>query len=1067
VKKLLKIALIAVGAMVVLVTAAALLIPRLVDPNQYKGRISALVAEKTGRDLTITGDISLSVFPWLGAEIGGVKLGNAPGFEANTFAAVQQVKVKVKLLPLLSRKVEAGVITVEGLALNLERNPDGSTNWEDLSGAPAAPQEKPETDVSESPALGSLAVGGLDIRNARISWTDRQSDTAITVKNLGVKTSAVNLADPVVVSVRCELDTGALGLAGIVDTGARIELDLSGGRYTARDLSLTADLTGDAIPGGSASIILQGNAAFDAGAGAFDLDGIRLEAAGLNLAGYTAEALVEASGAGDLTAGTIRMDNLMATAALIGAEEKITAELSTTAEADLNARRFKISNLTLDLPDFSMKGISGSIQSTSTGSATADLAEGTVTLDAPALAGTLSGAAVPGGGAPVALALGIQGNLNQKTFTARPVVLSVADMTATANLDLAQAESGPRFGGALSVAPFNLRNLLERLGVALPDMADAGSLSEAEISLNLFANDRTAAVDGLSIRLDDTTLTGALVVNSFETPETSFDLALDRIRLERYLPPGGGKEASKLLSDITLKGEISADTGFRVFQAARLAIAGKLDKKLAFGLEAKDARGDLDNEVISVDALSLNAGKMALQARTEVTGFKSTPAFTASIQSKTFNLRQLLSDLDLMPETADARAMSAVKLNTALEGTPDAISISSLELRLDDTNITGNADVTLSPAPAYAFSIAVDSINADRYLPPTAPLSATKGRATQTPTPATTPLPVEFLRGLALDGNITIGKLKIKNLNLSNIELQAGAGDGLLTITPLGADLYEGALGADIRLDARGQRPDLSVSANLAGVQSGKLLKDLQGKAVVTGLASADLDLAAAGADTGALLSSLGGTVSFTFTDGSIQAVDIVGKLCNTLMAVDAGTLKAEDLVGSGFSMLTQKITGTQATDTMEEADSTRFSELAGSMGFDKGVGTSEDLSLKSPMLRVTGAGALDLPKQALDYDATAYLVKSCQGQGGKGTSDLKNIPIPVTISGPLTELKVKPNLTAGIMEVLAREQRKKQEETAAASEEQTEADTSGEAPQTVEETVEEAVTGILKDLLN
>ncbi|MBW1960665.1 MAG: hypothetical protein JRJ04_04340 [Deltaproteobacteria bacterium] len=79
---------------------------------------------------------------------------------------------------------------------------------------------------------------------------------------------------------------------------------------------------------------------------------------------------------------------------------------------------------------------------------------------------------------------------------------------------------------------------------------------------------------------------------------------------------------------------------------------------------------------------------------------------------------------------------------------------------------------------------------------------------------------------------------------------------------------------------------------------------------------------------------------------------------------------------------------------------------------FTDGIGVIKGLSLKSPLLRMEGSGKIDLPEQHLYYHATVALVKSCEGQGGKGLHDLPNYPIPVTISGPIGNLEVKPNLT-------------------------------------------------------
>ena len=91
---------------VLLIVAAVVVLPMVVDPNDYKPQILATAKEKLGRDLAIEKDLKLSVFPWLGIETGGVRVGNAAGFEAASFAEIDQLGVKVKLMPLLSRQVE-------------------------------------------------------------------------------------------------------------------------------------------------------------------------------------------------------------------------------------------------------------------------------------------------------------------------------------------------------------------------------------------------------------------------------------------------------------------------------------------------------------------------------------------------------------------------------------------------------------------------------------------------------------------------------------------------------------------------------------------------------------------------------------------------------------------------------------------------------------------------------------------------------------------------------------------------------------------------------------------------
>ena len=89
------------GILVVLVLALVVLVPLFVDPNEHKETIVSEVKKATGRDLTITGDIGLSVIPWLGFDLNGLSLSNAPGFGEEQFASVKRAKVRINLLPLI------------------------------------------------------------------------------------------------------------------------------------------------------------------------------------------------------------------------------------------------------------------------------------------------------------------------------------------------------------------------------------------------------------------------------------------------------------------------------------------------------------------------------------------------------------------------------------------------------------------------------------------------------------------------------------------------------------------------------------------------------------------------------------------------------------------------------------------------------------------------------------------------------------------------------------------------------------------------------------------------------
>lgn len=71
-KRLFKILGILLGIFVLLILSAAIITPLVFDPNEHKDDITQWVKQHTGREMQIPGTIKLSLFPWLGVEMGEV-----------------------------------------------------------------------------------------------------------------------------------------------------------------------------------------------------------------------------------------------------------------------------------------------------------------------------------------------------------------------------------------------------------------------------------------------------------------------------------------------------------------------------------------------------------------------------------------------------------------------------------------------------------------------------------------------------------------------------------------------------------------------------------------------------------------------------------------------------------------------------------------------------------------------------------------------------------------------------------------------------------------------------------
>ncbi len=240
--RVLKIVAIVCLILVLAVAGVIAYISATVDLEQIKQQISENVKKETGRELQIKGDLDLSVFPWLGVEIGETHFGNAPGFTGD-FASFSRAQARLKLMPLFSKQVEMSTLVFEGFTLNLQQRKDGVNNWDDLAKAGAEkPAEAAEKAEEPGPA-GALALflEGVEIRNANVSYQDAKAGSRYALNDFNLTASQVGLQKDVPFSIDFKVNLSEPQVSGDYLIKGTANLDPNAGLFKVRDLSFDSN----------------------------------------------------------------------------------------------------------------------------------------------------------------------------------------------------------------------------------------------------------------------------------------------------------------------------------------------------------------------------------------------------------------------------------------------------------------------------------------------------------------------------------------------------------------------------------------------------------------------------------------------------------------------------------------------------------------------------------------------------------------------------------------------------------------------------------------------------------
>ncbi|MGH1537095.1 MAG: AsmA family protein [Gammaproteobacteria bacterium] len=254
--KILKYILIAIPLLIILVIGVGAFFLSTLDLNNYKEQITSFVKEKTGRDLVITGEIKNSWMP-LGITLGNTSFGNAPGFGEQPMVSVNEVDVHVQLLPLLSGKINASKIKLNGLMANLQKNAQGVSNWDDLIPEEST-QDNKEEDSSEAPEI-ELAIKGIEISDAELLWQDDQTDTNVKISPFNLTTGELVDGKPTDVKLDLKLNNADPLMVADLKITAQAIMDSKAQTLKLNGLDIDLHSTGDSFPNGAMDLDLTSN----------------------------------------------------------------------------------------------------------------------------------------------------------------------------------------------------------------------------------------------------------------------------------------------------------------------------------------------------------------------------------------------------------------------------------------------------------------------------------------------------------------------------------------------------------------------------------------------------------------------------------------------------------------------------------------------------------------------------------------------------------------------------------------------------------------------------------------
>ncbi|MEM9634145.1 MAG: AsmA family protein [Pseudomonadota bacterium] len=342
----------------------------------------------------------------------------------------------------------------------------------------------------------------------------------------------------------------------------------------------------------------------------------------------------------------------------------------------------------------------------------------------------------------------------------------------------------------------------------------------------------------------------------------------------------------------------------------------------------------------------------------------------------------------------------------------NAISFEETRFTLDDTSGEANGRFEFGGKPKVTARLALRELVLDPYLGGSSKAagggSGTSGNSGSGNSGggsggsggssgwSTNPIDFSGLKAVDVDFKVTTREIRWDKIKVDESALSTTIQNGVLTANLEKLALYDGAGTGTVKLNGAAATPEVEAKFSLAGLDAYPLLRDAADFEWIEGSTAINLNVTSKGGSEQALVQGLNGDANFEFVDGAIRGINVPQMVRG---------LSVETLLGW------QK----------NPSEKTDFSSLGATFKIADGVARTEDLAMAGPLVRMTGKGKTDLPKQSLNWRVEPKIVATLEGQAPvprrKGEDKkMSGLGVPIMIEGPWNDPRIYPDI-AGILE--------------------------------------------------